>query len=56
MVEKEYINGSQSGAKLFNFMMTARLRSLIEDKAVREGRSIAGYIRYLIEKDLKDNE
>ena len=52
MVDK-YKPSREANDKLFNFMLSARLKSIATDKAVRQGRSVGGYIRFLIEQDNK---
>ena len=37
--------------KLINFWCTLRLKKIAEAKAIRTGRSLSGYLRYLIEQD-----
>lgn len=36
---------------MFSMMISSQLKSIAEQAAIRSGRSLAGYIRYLITKD-----
>lgn len=47
------VENKETQNKLMNILISNRLKGIAEKKAIREGRSLSGYIRFLIEKDNK---